>query len=339
MRAAPGGRPVRRTLAAALGLAAVGAAAVALADDPGDPAGPLGGEESARTARFDRWVPLRSARLARTEVAAARVGNFIYVVGGFVRSGNATTAAVERYDIRRNRWARVRDMPVGLNHPAAVAHGGRLYVLGGYTADASLAGETNAFLRYDPARNRWSRMPPMPTRRAALAAGVIGDRIYAAGGATSGGTTFRRLEVFDLRTRRWARGPDMAVAREHVAGAVSGRAFYVLGGRPGDLAVAERYVPARRRWQRLRDLRTPRSGIAAATVGRLVVVFGGETGRGTTRGPDAGAPCRGCARRATASAAPPWVAACTRWRAGRSPASPSPARSRSWTCAAARLAR
>ena len=266
---------MRRALAAMLGLAAVGAAAVALASDRGD--------DGAAAARFDRWVPLRSAPMARTEVAAARVGGSIYVVGGFVRAANATTAAVERYDIARNRWTRVRDMPVGLNHPAAVAYAGSLYVLGGYTADATLAGETDAFLRYDPARNRWSRMPRMPTRRAALAVGAIGDRIYAAGGAASSGATFKHLEVFDLGTRRWTRGPDMAVPREHVAGAVSEGAFYVLGGRPGNLAVAERYVPRLRRWQRVADLRTPRSGIAAATVGRLVVTFGGETGQGTIR--------------------------------------------------------
>ena len=112
---------------------------------------------------------------------------------------------------------------------------------------------------------------------------MIGDRLYAAGGATGAGTTFKRLEVFDFSTRRWSRGPDMAVPREHIAGAVSGGRFYVVGGRPGNLAVAERYDPARRRWERLPDLRTARSGIAAATVGRHVVVFGGERGDGTIR--------------------------------------------------------
>ena len=174
-------------------------------------------------------------------------------------------------------------MPVGLNHPAATSYQGDVYVVGGYAASGGLSGETAAFLRYDPERNRWSRMPDMPTRRAALAVGMIGDRLYAAGGATRRGTTFKRLEVFDFSTRRWSRGPDMAVPREHIAGAVSGGRFYVVGGRPGNLAVAERYDPARRRWERLPDLRTARSGIAAATVGRHVVVFGGERGDGTIR--------------------------------------------------------
>jgi Kelch motif len=115
-----------------------------------------------RAASFDRWVPLRSAGLARTEVAAARVGNFIYVVGGFVRAANATVDSVERYDIARNRWSRVRDMPIGLNHPAATSFGGDVYVVGGYTADASLAGETDAFLRYDPERTAGRACPACP---------------------------------------------------------------------------------------------------------------------------------------------------------------------------------
>ena len=70
----------------------------------------------------------------------------------------------------------------------------------------------------------------MPTARGALTAGVIGDRLYAAGGAV-GGTALTTLEVYDFRTRRWSPAPPMAVAREHLGGAVSGGAFYVLAGR------------------------------------------------------------------------------------------------------------
>ena len=49
------------------------------------------------------WMPLPSAILERSEVGAARIGGSIYVVGGFLGDGR-TTAAVERYDIRRRRW-------------------------------------------------------------------------------------------------------------------------------------------------------------------------------------------------------------------------------------------
>ena len=117
-----------RAALAAFVLAALLAAlvvALAIADD-GPPVKGFG-------AAADRWLPLRAAGLERTEVAAARIGRHVYVVGGFERAGARTTAAVERYDIRANRWRRVRPLPFGVNHPAAAAAGGRLYVSGGYS--------------------------------------------------------------------------------------------------------------------------------------------------------------------------------------------------------------
>ena len=127
----------------------------------------------------------------------------------------------------------------------------------------------------------------MPTARAALTAGVIGGRLYAAGGAANG-EALRTLEVYDFRTGRWSPGPPMRVAREHLGGAVSGNAFYVLAGRAagaGNFTVAERYVPV-----------APPLGAAAghdaspaaaprrrrSSDGRIVIA-GGEEAAGTIR--------------------------------------------------------
>jgi hypothetical protein len=234
--------------------------------------------------RRDRWSALHDGSLARTEVGAARIGGSIYVVGGFLPPGRTTTA-VERYDLAADRWTRVRDMPIGLNHAAAVAYRGDLYVVGGYAAEGGLTQETGALLRYEPGADRWSQLPAMPTRRGAVAAGVVGDRLYVAGGAR-GGAALRRLEVYDFGTRRWRRGPSMAVAREHLAGAVAGGAFYALAGRAagrGNFTVVERFLPPRNRWERLPSLRKARGGIAAASVHGRVVVFGGEESAGTIR--------------------------------------------------------
>jgi hypothetical protein len=240
-------------------------------------------EQQTTAARTDEWTPLRRATLERTEVAAARIGRYVYVAGGFERKSNTTTAAVERYDIDRNRWRRVRSMPVGLNHAAAAAYRGKLYVLGGYTSQGAVKGEVPSLYRYDPERNRWSRLPDAPTKRGALAVGVVGGRLYAAGGADASGP-LRTLEIYDFKQRRWTRGPDMRFAREHLAGAVAGRAFYVLAGRAaglGNFTYAERYLPSRGSWERLPDMKKARGGIAAATVGKRIVVFGGEEAQGT----------------------------------------------------------
>jgi N-acetylneuraminic acid mutarotase len=219
----------RLAMGAAVALVAGGTAVVLAAS---------GGPESARS---DRWTALRPAGLERTEVAAARIGRSIYVVGGFERSSGATTAAVERYDIRRNRWS--------------------------------------ALLRFDPERGRWRRLPASPTQRAAHAVAVIGNRLYAAGGANDTGS-LRSLEIYDFERRRWTSGPSFSFgpARNHTTGVAAGGRFYVVAGRDAEnFTAVERYDPRRRRWQDVPDLRTPRGGIASARLadGRIVV-FGGE---------------------------------------------------------------
>ena len=231
-----------------------------------------------------RW---RRRALARTEVAAARIGRSIYVVGGFERDSGATSAAVERYDIRRNRWSRVRSMPLALNHATAVAHRGDLYVHGGYTGASDLSAPTGALLRFDPERGRWRRLPSSPTPRAAHALAAIGGRLYAAGGANDSGS-LRSLEIYDLERRSWTGGPSFPFgpARNHTTGVAAGGRFYVIAGRDGEnFTAVERYNPRRRVWEDVPDLRTPRGGIASARLrdGRIVV-FGGEnlTPGGTT---------------------------------------------------------
>ena len=221
------------------------------------------------------WAPLPGATLERTEVAGARIGGSIYVVGGFV-PGGASTSAVERYDIRRRRWSQMRPMPLALNHTTANAHRGRLYVQGGY--EGALSQPTGVLLRYNPTTNRWRRLPTAPTPRAAQAAAFVGDRLHVAGGANDSGS-LRSLEIYDVSRRRWTSGKSFpGPARNHTTGVASGGRFYVLAGRDStNLAAAERYDPRRRRWERLPDMRTPRGGIASVRLrdGRIVV-FGGE---------------------------------------------------------------
>jgi N-acetylneuraminic acid mutarotase len=223
------------------------------------------------------WTMLRPATLERTEVAAARIGGYAYVVGGFERRTGVTTSAVERYDLRRDRWRRLRPMPLGLNHATAVAYRGRLYVHGGYTARRSLSSATSVLLRYTPGRDRWTRLPSSPSPRAAHAAAVIRGRLYAAGGANSRGS-LNSMDVYDFRRRRWRRGPNfLGPARNHTTGAAAKGYFYVVGGRnESNMVRVDRYNVQTRTWSRAPDLQVARGGIASARVGRQIVVFGGE---------------------------------------------------------------
>jgi N-acetylneuraminic acid mutarotase len=238
------------------------------------------GRATAHDSATSRWRPLHDATLRRTEVGAARIGRYIYVVGGFLPS-TATTAAVERYDIEGDRWKRLQPMPVAVNHPAVASHRGRLYVYGGYT-DSSFGPVTGTLQRFDPRSGSWVQLPGSAHPRAAAALAAVGGRLYAVGGAAAG-QQLDVLEVFDLASSSWKPGPPMGVAREHIAATVAGGSIYVFGGRSPNLRTVERYRPGAGRWQRLAPLLTARSGIAAATVEGKPVVFGGEEPQGTIK--------------------------------------------------------
>jgi N-acetylneuraminic acid mutarotase len=232
------------------------------------------------------WRALAPSPLSRTEVAAARVGRFVYVVGGFEEKTGQTTRAVLRYDLEADRWKRVRSLPIGVNHTGIAASGGRVYVMGGYTEPRDFSRRTAALFRYDPSSDRWKRLRSAPTERAAHTMQAIGGRLYAVGGVDSAGAT-GRLEIYDIKRNRWSAGAAMTVPREHLASAVARGRLHVLAGRTGEagnFTTHEAYNPRTRRWSKLPNMRKPRGGIAAAAVdsGRIVV-FGGEEGAGTIK--------------------------------------------------------
>jgi N-acetylneuraminic acid mutarotase len=229
------------------------------------------------------WVALAPSPIERSELAAGRIGDGIYVVGGFEAPDGATTDALLRYDIGDDSWTdpgELADIPVGVNHPGVTAKGGYLYVYGGFRANQRQRHPTSALYRYNPETDHWKRLRDSELRRGAMAFAAIGDRLYAAGGKNGGNDRIRALEIYDVSENRWTRGPKMDIGRNHVAAAVVKGKLFVLGGRPGPArggrSTVERYNPKTDSWKRFPPIPTARSGHAAANVGHLIVVFGGE---------------------------------------------------------------
>ena len=157
----------RVILAAAVGLASITAVVYAATRD-GDETGARQSEES--------WAALAPSPLERTEVGAARVGDRVYVVGGYISSGG-TTGRMVRYDISDDRWAEVAPLPIGVNHPGITALDGRVYVLGGNLGERREVAaplplrprarplEATARRAHRPRRARARRHRPPPLRR------------------------------------------------------------------------------------------------------------------------------------------------------------------------------
>jgi N-acetylneuraminic acid mutarotase len=151
---------------------------------------------------------------------------------------------------------------------------------------------------YDPATDSWKALAPMPIKRGAASAAVVGDRIYVIGGATtqpwakenflSQVTPQRGLgtvQAYDPKTNTWKELTPMPTPRNHAAiGAVNGK-IYVIGGRVGaafiglasDTSLVEVYDPATDTWG-VPGARMPttRSALAYGVYNNRIYVAGGE---------------------------------------------------------------
>jgi N-acetylneuraminic acid mutarotase len=223
------------------------------------------------------WRSAAALPVPRTEVAAARLGSEVAVVGGFLLDGSNTGRA-DAYVPARNRWRRLPDLPVSVDHAAAASGPGVVYVAGGYGSDRRPLRTAFAFQR-----GRWRRLPTMPLARAAAGAQVIGRTLYVVGGVGPAGLA-RAALAFDLDRRRWRTIPG-PTRREHLAVAASGGRLYALGGRTAgldtNLALLEAYTPGARAWTRLPRVPQARGGTAATAYAGSIVSIGGEEPQGT----------------------------------------------------------
>jgi N-acetylneuraminic acid mutarotase len=232
------------------------------------------------------------APTARTEVAAAAVGNNIYVVGGFSEPslGNikdlAITPLVEEYDSATDRWTARAPLPEGLHHVGIGVVGNRVYVIGGFKQSLMSVWKPVATVYvYDPAHDTWTEASPMPTARGALAVAELGGNLYAIGGYDGDANT-PAVEVYDPIHNSWEARAPLLTARDHLAATTVNGTLYAIGGRLNrdyghNLSVTEAYNPSTNTWTRVADLPTPRSGITAGVIDNAVYVLGGESPGGT----------------------------------------------------------
>lgn len=237
-------------------------------EDPKSPPAPAG-----------HWRVEPEMPRTQVEASAVAIGPIVYTAGGSP-PGNLHT--VLAFDTRTKRWSEPTHIPIGLDHAEAATHGGKLYLAGGY-----LDGEepTTDFWQYDPKANRWTQLPSMhQPPRAAGAVGVIGHKLYVAGGApqtfnVSSFVIYDTLESYDFDTGKWSFDAPMHIGRHHISGAVVGGKLYVVGGRgkvDRSLNIFERYDPATDEWESLPKMPLGVGSPRVVAAGGKIVVVGGE---------------------------------------------------------------
>jgi len=175
-----------------------------------------------------RWEAIAPMPTARGGHGVAVVGDRLYAIGG--RSFQQRLASVDIYDLRTGRWSEGAPMPTPRDHVGIGVHRGHIYAAGGrQDKDYSLG----AFERYDPAHDRWTRLPDLPRPASSFELVHVNGRLVAAGGgdgnsdpAWVSGQTW----AYAPADRRWSQLAPMPQPKHGYAAAAADGRLYVFGG-------------------------------------------------------------------------------------------------------------
>lgn len=231
------------------------------------------------------WKVPEAMPRPRTDSSAVVVGDRIIVIGG-------GTNTVDAFDPWAKKWSSLPNMRYDRSYAALVAMGESIWALGGSTRNENNEIESRREIeKLDLcAGKEWEVMPDMPTRRAGLAAAVLGGMIHVVGGQIHQGDDnaayLASMERFDPKVGEWELLPSMRSPRACAAAVQLHGKLYVMGGydvrgfRHGDqireLRTVERYDPELNKWESLGHMHVARFGAAAAAVNDVICVFGGR---------------------------------------------------------------
>ncbi len=185
------------------------------------------------------WETMTSMITPVQGIDPVAIGNKIYVFGGYDRNGFYLDD-LQIYDTTVNTWtlgARLTIIP--LWQYQAVALDGQLYIIGGNGGWATATTHNRVF-RYNPTGNSWSEAAPLNQARYYASAGVIGGKIYIAGGSYL--SALSSMEIYDTAANTWTLGVDLPAAWASAADAVLYDRYLVMAGGGGTTATASNYV-------------------------------------------------------------------------------------------------
>jgi N-acetylneuraminic acid mutarotase len=189
--------------------------------------------EAHRADAAQSWRPLTPMPTGRANAAAAELGGSVYVVGGF--DDEQTFDVVEKYDPATGSWSPSPRLPAARGAAAAASLGGLLYVAGGSMTVGPDDDEiTASVVAFNPVKQSWASVAPMPTARWRLRLVAAGGQLYAIGGQSAEGNTLSTVERYDPSSNTWTTvapmNQDRAVPGVVAVNQGSRRLIVVVGG-------------------------------------------------------------------------------------------------------------
>ena len=248
-----------------------------------------GGNSTAPLSSLSAYNPISNSWTTCAAMPGARWGmdgagvisNKLYLAGGWTVSPPLPNNNLWVYDPVANTWDTTRaSLPWLSADGACGVINNKLYIT---TPNNGYSGPENTFLHvYDPSLNTWTQLPSSPIGHASPAFGVIGTKLYVAGGYTGSGVLTAQLDVYDAAANSWSTKAPMARALLGCAGTVLDRKLYVVGGYDGtnSLSVMEVYDPTSDTWTTAAPMITPRNRLCAANLNGVVYAIAGGNAAG-----------------------------------------------------------
>ncbi len=234
------------------------------------------------------WNPLADANIDRFEAISQKIGDKLYVLGGF-KPGVLVVPETEIYDTTNDVWSIGASMPIPVTHTAAVAVGTDIWILGGFAGN-NPGVATNAVQVYNTLTDSWSTGPDLPNPIGSAAGALSGTKIHFFGGLLPDRQTdVADHLVLDLTNiaAGWTSAAPMPNARNHHSGISVNGIIFAIGGQIGhdgpkqDTQFVHSYDPNTDTWTRRADLARTRSHFKAATTihnGKIIIVGGIDNG-------------------------------------------------------------
>jgi N-acetylneuraminic acid mutarotase len=162
------------------------------------------------------------------------------------------------------------------SYPASTMIDEKIYVAGGMVGET---GKPLDFLeRFDPARNEWTSLAPLPRAFSAAAGANFQGRFWVIGGDNSPEADGTQVYSYDARGDRWRVEARLPATRMNLAAIVFRGKLYAIGGldpvHPTKTVFV--YDPALRRWTRGTPMPVALHAHAASVYRDEIWVFGGR---------------------------------------------------------------
>lgn len=171
-------------------------------------------------------------------------------------------------------------MPTARGAHAATVIDGKIHLIGGAHRKLFNLVNTDAHEVYDPVKDSWETLPPLPTARDHLTATTANGKLFAIGGRIDVNyhNNLNSNESYDPKTRKWTQLAPLPTARSGITSQLLNGWIHVFGGESGEGTFVENeaYNPETKKWKTFAPMPNGLHGLASVLLkGKIHILNGG----------------------------------------------------------------